>query len=157
MNTNKFFGLICAALMFVAGQSFAQKNKAEKPLDGFNYEVKLTVEAQAKPTKPLADDLSFKGNKLKSKALAEKYNFKPGEFTATVDSSNIEEVVITFDAVMKGETPDDVLTWHGTVNGEDIEGKRHLDQKRQNKKELCFCRIAKKEKVIHENIIQNQF
>ncbi len=146
MNTNKFFGLICAALMFVAGQSFAQKNKAEKPLDGFNYEVKLTVEAQAKPTKPLADDLSFKGNKLKSKALAEKYNFKPGEFTATVDSSNIEEVVITFDAVMKGETPDDVLTWHGTVNGEDIEGSAIWTKKGKTKKSFAFVGLQKKKK-----------
>jgi hypothetical protein len=86
-----------------------KKIKTDKPLDGFNYDVKLTVEAQAKPTKPMVDDLSFKGNKLKSKALAEKYNFKAGEFTATVDSSNAEEIVTTFDAVMKGETPDDVL------------------------------------------------
>jgi hypothetical protein len=146
MNTNKIFSLICIGLMFVAGQSFAQKNKAEKPLDGFNYEVKLTVEAQAKPTKPMEDDLSFKGNKLKSKALAEKYNFKPGEFTATVDSSNIEEVVITFDAVMKGETPDDVLTWHGTVNGEDIEGSAIWTKKGKTKKSFAFVGLQKKKK-----------
>ena len=146
MNTNKFFSLICAGLMVVAGQTFAQKNKAEKPLDGFNYEVKLTVEAQAKPTKPMEDELSFKGNKLKSKALSEKYNFKAGEFTATVDSSNAEEVVITFDAVMKGETPDDVLTWHGTVNGEDIEGSAIWTKKGKTKKSFAFVGLQKKKK-----------
>ena len=146
MNTNKFFRLICAALMFVAAQSFAQKNKADKPLDGFNFDVKLTVEAQAKPTKPMEDDLSFKGNKLKSKALADKYNFKAGEFTATIDSSNAEEVIITFDAVMKGETPDDILTWHGTVNGEDIEGSAIWTKKGKTKKSFAFVGLQKKKK-----------
>ena len=146
MNRNKFLSLICAALMFVVGQSFAQKNKVDKPLDGFNYDVKLTVEAQAKPTKPMVDELTFKGNKLKSKALAEKYNFKAGEFTATVDSSNAEEIVTTFDAVMKGETPDDVLTWHGTVNGEDIEGSTVWTKKGKIKKSFAFVGLQKKKK-----------
>ena len=146
MDTNKFFSFICAAFIFVASQSFAQKNKNDKPLDGFNYDVKMTVEAQAKPTKPLEDDLSFKGNKLKSKTLAEKYNFKAGEFTATVDSSNAEEVVITFDAIMKGETPDDVLTWHGTVTGEDIEGNAIWTKKGKTKKSFAFVGLQKKKK-----------
>lgn len=146
MNTRKIFSFIIAALLFVAGQSFAQKNKSEKPLDGFNYEAKLTVEAQAKPTKPMEDELSFKNNKLKSKALAEKYNFKAGEFTATVDSSNAEEVVITFDAIMKGETADDILTWHGTVNGEDIEGSAIWTKKGKTKKSFAFTGLQKKKK-----------
>lgn len=146
MNRNKIFTILCTALLFIAGQSFAQKNKNDKPLDGFNYEVKLTVEAQAKPTKPMEDDLTFKGNKLKSKALAEKYNFKAGEFTATVDSSNAEEVVITFDAVMKGETADDILTWHGTVTGEDIEGSAIWTKKGKTKKSFAFVGLQKKKK-----------
>jgi len=146
MNTNKFIVTVCAAILLMAGQTFAQKNKNDQPLDGFNYEIKITVEAQAKPTKPMADDLSFKGNKLKSKALAEKYNFKAGEFTATVDSSNAEEVVITFDAVMKGETPDDVLTWHGTVTGEDIEGSAIWTKKGKTKKSFAFVGLQKKKK-----------
>lgn len=146
MKTNKILGLISFVLLYIATPSFAQRNKADKPLDGFNFDVKITVEAQAKPTKPMEDDLSFKGNKLKSKALAEKYNFKAGEFTATVDSSNAEEVVITFDAVMKGETPDDVLTWHGTVNGEDIEGSAIWTKKGKTKKSFAFVGIQKKKK-----------
>jgi hypothetical protein len=146
MNTNKILSLICASILFIAGQSFAQKNKNEKPLDGLTYEVKLTVEAQAKPTKPMADDLTFKGNKLKSKALAEKYNFKAGEYTATIDSSNAEEVVITFDAYMFGETPEDVLTWHGTVTGEDIEGSAIWTKKGKTKKSFAITGLQKKKK-----------
>lgn len=146
MNTNKFYTILLATVLLVFGQSFAQKNKADKPLDGFNYDVKITVEAQAKLTKPMEDDLSFKGNKMKSKALAEKYNFKAGEFTATVDSSNAEEVVITFDAVMKGETPDDVLTWHGTVTGEDIEGSAIWTKKGKTKKSFAIVGLQKKKK-----------
>ena len=78
--------------------------------------------------------------------LAEKYNFKAGEFTATVDSSNAEEIVTTFDAVMKGETPDDVLTWHGTVNGEDIEGSAVWTKKGKIKKSFAFVGLQKKKK-----------
>jgi hypothetical protein len=60
MKKNKIFGFICTAIMLFAGSSFAQKST--KPLDGLNYEIKITVEAQAKPTKPLADDITFKNN-----------------------------------------------------------------------------------------------
>jgi len=146
MNINKIFGLICVALICVAGSSFAQKNKSEKPLDGLNFDVKITVEAQAKPTKPMEEILSFKSNKLKSKALAEKYKFKAGEYTATIDESNPEEPVITFDAAMFGETPEDVLTWHGTVTGEDIEGTAIWTKKGKVKKSFAFVGIQKKKK-----------
>jgi hypothetical protein len=146
MKNGKIFSFILTALFFVSGSAFAQKGKKDKPLDGFNYDVKITIEAQTKPTKPLEDDLSFKSDKLKSKVLAEKYKFKPGAFTATVDSSNIEEVVITFDAVMKGETDDDLLTWHGTVTGEDIEGTAIWTKKGKTKKSFAIVGIQKKKK-----------
>lgn len=146
MNTNKFYTFLIVALLTLFNQAFAQRNKADRPLDGFNYDVKITVEAQAKPTKPMEDDLSFKGSKMKSKALAEKYNFKAGEFTATVDSSNAEEVVITFDAVMNGETADDVLTWHGTVTGEDIEASAIWTKKGKTKKSFAIVGLQKKKK-----------
>jgi hypothetical protein len=144
MKKNKIFGFICTAIMLFAGSSFAQKST--KPLDGLNYEIKITVEAQAKPTKPLADDITFKNNKLKSKVLAEKYAFKAGEYTATIDESNAEEVVTTFDAFMFGETPEDVLTWHGTVTGEDIEGSAIWTKKGKVKKSFAFVGILKKKK-----------
>jgi hypothetical protein len=146
MNINKICSLICVAIMIVAGPSFAQKNKSDKPLDGLNYEVKITVEAQAKPTKPMAEELSFKNNKLKSKAIADKYSFKSGEYTATIDESNAEEVVTTFDAFMFGETPEDVLTWHGTVTGEDIEGSAIWTKKGKVKKSFAFVGTLKKKK-----------
>ena len=146
MKTGKLFSIIVSSLFFISSAAIAQKGKKDKPLDGFNYDVKITVEAQAKPTKPMEDEMSFKGEKLKTKALAEKYKFKPAAFTATVDSSNAEEVVITFDAVMKGETDDDLLTWHGTVTGEDIEGTAIWTKKGKTKKSFAIVGIQKKKK-----------
>lgn len=129
---------------FCTTSVFAQKKK-DKPLDNRNYTITLTEEASAKPTKPMPDELSFKSEKLKSKVMTEKYKFKPGSFTATVDSSNAEEVVITFDAEMKGETGD-ILIWHGTVIDDDIEGSAIWTKKGKTKKSFAFSGSIKKKK-----------
>lgn len=136
-------------LMFSLSSSaaFAQKKeKKEKIIDNQTYTVTLTEEASKKPTKPLPDELSFKGEKLKSKALNEKYKFGSGNFTAVIDSSNIEEPIITFEAEMKGETDDDVLNWKGTINGEDIEGTATWNKRGKVKKEYSFSGTLKKKK-----------
>ena len=152
MNTNKFSNRLMklaalAVIIMISAISnnvLAQKKK-EKLLDDKGYIVTLTEEASKKPTKPIPDELSFKGNKLKSKAMDDKYKFNAGAFTATVDSTNIEEPVITFDAEMKGEL-DDVLTWHGTVTGEDIEGSAIWNKKGKTKKTYSFSGSIKKKK-----------
>lgn len=140
-----------AVLMLIfslsASAAFAQKKeKKEKIIDNQTYTVTLTEEASKKPTKPLPDELSFKGDKLKSKALNDKYKFGSGNFTAVVDSSNIEEPIITFEAEMKGETADDILNWKGTINGEDIEGTATWNKRGKVKKEYSFSGVLKKKK-----------
>ncbi len=138
--------LFLSFFLFATIPTFAQKGKKDKPLDGLTFTATLTTEASAKPTKPLSDEISFKGDKIKSKTMDDKYKFKSGTYTATIDSSNAEEVVITFDAVMKGETKDDVLTWHGTITDEDIEGNAIWTKKGKTKKSFAVTGILKKKK-----------
>jgi len=132
---------------FASFSTFAQKkDKKVKVIDNQTYIITLTEEASKKPTKPLPDELSFKGDKLKSKVLNEKYKFGSGNFTATVDSTNIEEPIITFEAETRGETDDDVMNWKGTIDDESIEGTATWNKKGKVKKEYSFSGTLKKKK-----------
>jgi hypothetical protein len=143
-KTMAFFLMVLTCSAFFAQAQ--KKEKKAKVIDNQNYTVTLTEEASKKPTKPIADELSFKGDKLKSKALNEKYNFGAGSFTATIDSSNAEEPIITFEAEMRGETDDDIMNWKGTITGEDIEGTATWNKRGKVKKEYSFSGTLKKKK-----------
>jgi hypothetical protein len=146
-KTAKFMALFLMIFSFASFSAMAQKKeKKVKVIDNQSYTVTLTEEASKKPTKPLADELSFKGDKLKSKVLNEKYKFGAGSFTATIDSTNIDEPIITFEAEMKGETDDDIMNWKGTINGEDIEGTATWNKRGKVKKEFSFSGVLKKKK-----------
>ena len=138
------FTAIALIVSAFSNQALAQKKK-EKLLDGKTYIITLTEEVSKKPTKPLPDEITFKSDKLKSKTMDDKYKFNAGSFTATVDSSNAEEPIITFDAELKGET-DDILTWHGTISGEEIEGSAIWNKKGKTKKSYSFSGSIKKKK-----------
>jgi hypothetical protein len=142
-----FSGLI---LFTAGGSAFAQKKeKKEKPLDNKVFTISLQEEKTAKPAKPIAVELSFRGDKIKSKAMDEKWKFKSGTFKAVADSTNPEEPVITFDAEMPGDTKDDKMIWKGTVTGEageDIEGTVTWMKRDKVKKEFSFSGSLRKKK-----------
>jgi hypothetical protein len=140
--------LVMIALFISAGSAFAQKKeKKEKPLEGKVFNLNVTEESQKKATKPLADEVTFKGDKLKSKVLAEKYKFKPGSYTSTIDSTNVEEPIINFEAEMTGETPDDKLHWKGSVDDEgNIEGTATWSKKGKVKREFSYSGLPKTKK-----------
>lgn len=146
----KFLVMTGVLLLTGAGATFAQKkDKKEKPLDNKVFTISLQEEKTAKPAKPIADELSFKGEKIKSKAMDEKWKFKTGTFKAVADSTNPEEPVITFDAEMPGDTKDDKLVWKGTVTGEageDIEGTVTWLKRDKVKKEFSFSGSLRKKK-----------
>jgi hypothetical protein len=132
------------------GAAFAQKKeKKDKPLENKVFTISIQEEKTAKPAKPLADELSFKGDKIKSKAMDEKWKFKTGNFKAVADSTNPEEPVVTFDAEMPGDTKDDKMVWKGTVTGEageDIEGTVTWLKRDKVKKEFSFSGSLRKKK-----------
>jgi len=146
----KFLVMTGVLLLTGAGATFAQKkDKKEKPLDNKVFTISLQEEKTAKPAKPIADELSFKGEKIKSKAMDEKWKFKTGTFKAVADSTNPEEPVITFDDEMPGDTKDDKLVWKGTVTGEAgevIEGTVTWLKRDKVKKEFSFSGSLRKKK-----------
>lgn len=146
----KFLLISGVLLISGTGISFAQKKeKKDKPLDSKVFTISLQEEKTAKPAKPIADELSFKGDKIKSKAMDEKWKFKTGTFKAVADSTNPDEPVVTFDAEMPGETKDDKMVWKGTVtgeSGEDIEGTVTWLKRDKVKKEFSFSGSLRKKK-----------
>ena len=140
-----FATILASILCFTMHSTFAQKKKESKPMDGKTFAVSLTEEAKAKPTKPMAEVLQFKSEKLEAELMNDKYGFKKGTYTATIDSSNAEEPVITFDAEMKNDAGDQLI-WHGTLTGEDIEGSAIWSKKGKTKKTYAFNGSMKKKK-----------
>jgi hypothetical protein len=146
----KLFLLSCVLILSGTGTLLAQKkDKKDKPLDNKVFTISLQEEKTAKPAKPIADELSFKGEKIKSKAMDEKWKFKSGTFKAVADSTNPEEVMVTFDAEMPGDSKDDKMIWKGTVSGEsgeDIEGTVTWMKRDKVKKEFSFTGSLRKKK-----------
>lgn len=140
--------LLAIFLLALTIPAMAQKKAKEpKVIEDGIFLIKLTEEATKKATKAIDDELSFKGGKAKSKALSDKYKFKAGSFTATADSTDPEDPIVTFEAEMKGDTDDDVLIWKGTITGgEDIEGTATWNKKGKVKKEYSFSGALRKKK-----------
>jgi hypothetical protein len=115
----------------------------DKFLDGKIFTVELTIKGAKKP-KPEADELNFKSGKFNSKMMKIESQFKPADYTVTVDSSSSERK-ISFDCESKN--PDDeIMHWTGTITGEAIEGTATLSKKEKVKKEYVFSGSLKTKK-----------
>lgn len=137
------FTLITCCFIFFSMTSYGQKAK-DKLLDGKIYTVELTVQGGKKAPKPIPDELTFKADKFKSKAMATESKFTPALYTIAVDSSSSEHT-ISFDCESKN--PDgELLHWVGTITGEAIEGKATLSKKEKVKKEYVFSGSLKTKK-----------
>lgn len=144
---SRTYSVIALAIAFVfhlsllSGNLYAQKKEKDKELDGKIFTIQLTEEGK-KAGKEVEDEVSFKSNKFKSKVMFEKNKFGPGEYTVTVDSSNAESRVVTFEAESKIGS-DELLTWEGTITGEEIEGTAVWTKKGKTKKEYSFTGTLK--------------
>jgi hypothetical protein len=143
--TKKIFIITC--LVLFCTYSFAQKNapkKHDKVLDGKVYTIELTVQGGKKTPKPIADEISFKMDKFKSKAMAEESEFAASPYTVTIDST-ATPMGISFEAETKN--PDDeMLRWVGTITDQNIEGTATLSKKGKTKKEYAFTGAMKEKK-----------
>lgn len=145
MNTTLFqrIGLLGLLLAFSLGAS-AQKKKKEKILDGVKFTINVTEET-TKKVKPQEDELYFNDLKLKSDLFDEKYNFNKGEFTYTIDSSDVENKIINFTCEMENDMKDKLM-WGGKVEEEGIEGKIIWMKKDKVKKSFNFSGSLKRKK-----------
>jgi hypothetical protein len=145
MNTTliRSLALLSILLGFSLGAS-AQKKKKEKILDGVKFTISVTEET-TKKVKPQEDELYFNDLKLKSDLFDEKYNFGKGEFTYTIDSSDVENKIINFTCEMENDMKDKLM-WGGKVEEETIEGKIIWMKKDKVKKSYNFSGGLKRKK-----------
>ena len=124
--------------------AFGQKKEKDKALAGKVFTVEFTQVGGKKASDPVADEISFKSEKLNSKFMTTENQFLPTPYTATVDSSD-SYMTITFEASGKNQA-DEEIRWEGTASGEDIEGTVQIIKKGRVKKEYSFTGTLKAKK-----------
>ena len=148
LKSNLFKTLIALfALLAFQTNGFAQKEKKikDKELDTKIFNIQLSEKSEKKKApKPVDDEISFRGGKMKSKVMDEKFLTNPGMYTVTVDTTDGEKTV-TFDFEAVNEH-NEKLVWNGTVTGEDITGTIVLSKKEKTKKEWEFTGTQKTKK-----------
>lgn len=127
----KFVFALAAIVISTTNVIFAQKVKKEKVLEGMAYEVNVQEENAKKTPKPFPDVLKFKGGKLSSDVMDEKYSFKKAEFTYVIDSTDTENIKTHFNCDMVNEM-NETLKWDGDIEEDNVEGKI-LWMKKDNK------------------------
>ena len=144
MKTSRslFFAIVIISMYVFSPNAFGQKKKKDKELDGKVFLVELTEEGGKK--KSISDELSFKSDKFKSKTMGEKNKFDAALYIAVVDSSSGEKI-LNFETETKNDS-DELITWKGTVNNEEIEGKAVWTKKGKVKKEYSFSGSLKLKK-----------
>lgn len=148
-------GLTVVAFLAFSAFSFAQKVKVvkDKLLDKKAYEIEINEDGAKKP-KPIKDEMTFTGQKIKSKFMDEKYMLNSGVYTVEVDTAYVEGetegsqvMEKTFNFTAESVNGDkEKLAWTGSVTGEDIEGTIVLSKKDKVKKQWTFSGTQKTKK-----------
>jgi hypothetical protein len=140
--SKKLVLLLFSVLFASTNILFAQKKAKDKTLDGVKFTIKVTEDNGKKP-KPMDDELVFKDLKLKSDLFDDKYSFKKGPFTYTIDSTDVDNKIINFTCEMENDMKDKLM-WGGKIDEETIEGKIIWMKKDKVKKSFDFTGNAKK-------------
>ena len=140
--SKKLVLLLFSVLFASTNILFAQKKAKDKTLDGVKFTIKVTEDNGKKP-KPMDDELVFKDLKLKSDLFDDKYSFKKGPFTYTIDSTDVDNNIINFTCEMENDMKDKLM-WGGKIDEETIEGKIIWMKKDKVKKSFDFTGNAKK-------------
>lgn len=112
--------LLSSVLPFVSLAQAPQKG----PLDGKTFIIEIFKEGKRKPMDP--DEFKFAAAKFKSKSFVDWGFTKPGPYKITsIDSSNATTKIYSWTAETINDIKE-VITWTGTINGEDLEGSSVL-------------------------------
>ena len=101
--------------------------KTKVALDGKTYIVELYIDGKEK--KYADDDLKFNTGKFKS-VLFMDWGFTGAIYNCTPIDTTSEKKIYTFDCETKPNDKGEIMTWGGTVTGEDIEGTAELQTKK---------------------------
>ena len=105
---------------FSSLQSFSQQQKPlnDTLLNGKIFTIEMTEDVGSRNPRTTDEEIRFKADKFKAKTMAADRQFKSAAYTVKSDAATGK---IEFESTMKN--PDDALiTWTGTVKGEQIEG-----------------------------------
>jgi hypothetical protein len=132
VNTIMFLGFL-----FITGlNGYSQTKAKDKLLDGKTFQVTFTEQGKKKDA-PAADEILFRLDKINSNYMLKENNFTASAYSATADSTSGTSI-ISFSSDSKN-ADNDKLKWEGTVNGENIQGKATMTDKKGNiKKEYAF-------------------
>lgn len=117
---------VLSFILFLSNLVIGQTAVVDTFLNLKTYSIDLQ-EDMGKKTNTYPDELMFKADKMKSKYLTAEEKFKSGKYTATKDA-NAAVRKINFDCTMKNESGE-VITWVGTVTGDEIEGTAEWTKK----------------------------
>ena len=118
--------LTIVLLSFITNAN-AQKKEKDKVLANKVYTIEFTDKGAKKP-KPIADEISFKSEKLNSKFMTTENKLPAGPYTVSVDSSASPKT-ITFQSESKNADGEE-LKWDGTITDEAIEGTAVVTNKK---------------------------
>ena len=137
---------IILCFLTVSNSVYAQKKSPpDKLLGGKIYTIELAEQGK-KAGDPEADEITFKTNKFTSKIMKTEGKFIPSAYTVELDTSDVDNKVITFETESKNPS-EDLLKWTGTVAGEEIEGTATWTNKKGKvKKEYTFSGTLKGKK-----------
>ena len=118
--------LTIVLLSFITNAN-AQKKEKDKVLANKVYTIEFTDKGAKKP-KPIADEISFKSEKLNSKFMTTENKLPAGPYTVSVESSASPKT-ITFQSESKNVDGEE-LKWDGTITDEAIEGTAVVTNKK---------------------------
>lgn len=132
-----------AIVFYVTGDNaFAQKKVKDKVLAGKVFVVELTETTNKKVGKMVAEEISFKSEKLNSKTMASQNHFPAALYVVTDVDSASAPPTISFSS--EGKNPDgEDVKWEGTVTGDEIEGTAIISRKGKVKKEYAYTGALK--------------
>ena len=135
------FLVIVVLILSPSGNVYAQKK--EKLLGEKQFDVEMTEQVKKKDNAPVKDQILFRGDKLSSGFMMNKFVFTASTYTASVDSTS-GTPIITFVSDSKN-ADGDKLKWNGTVTAETIEGTAVItDKKGKTKADFAFKGQMKK-------------
>lgn len=138
--------LMVLSLITTAEKASAQKKSPDKILANKTYTVELVLQGKKGPGDAMADEISFKSDKITCKTMKDEYEVNPTPYTVTVDSAATDGVEISFESEGKNNS-DETLKWEGTIKGEAIEGTAVVTNKKGKvKAEITFTGTLKGKK-----------
>jgi hypothetical protein len=139
-NKKKYYQIIAIMLLgflFRPGSDLHAQTKAkDKLLDGKTFQVTF-MEAGKKKAASTPDEILFRTDKLNSNFMLKENNFTASEYASSIDSTAGNKI-INFSSDSQNASGDR-LKWSGSVDGENIQGKAIVSDKKGNlKKEYAF-------------------